>query len=50
MEGKESVQRGIGNDIITPNQQGQIFAKYRDGAKQGDNHLRPPKGHLTPWQ
>ena len=50
MKCKKTVQGGIGNDIIATDQQGQIFTHHGDGAKQGNNHLCAPEGHLPPRQ
>jgi len=50
MEREETIQGGVGNDVITTYPQRQIRADERNGAKQVHNNLCAPIGHLPPWQ
>ena len=50
MQGKEPVQGRIGDDVIAANPGRKVFTDHRYRAKQGNNDLSPPIGHLTPWQ
>ena len=50
MECKEAVQRGVTHNIVTANQQRQVWADEGNGSKQVNDHLGAPVAHLTPWQ
>ena len=50
MQCEEAVQGHPGNQVITADPGHQILAHHRNGTEQGDDHLRPPVGHLAPGQ
>ena len=50
MKAEEAVQRGIADNVIATNQQGQIRTNKRNGGKQVHDHLCTPITHLAPWQ
>ena len=50
VQGKKPVQRDAGDQIVSSDPRHNIFAHHGNGAKQGNNDLRTPVGHLAPWQ
>src|SRR5690606_7123488 len=50
VEGEESVQRGIGDDVVAAYPYGQLGTDERNGREQIHNNLCAPVRHLAPWQ
>ena len=50
MQGEKAVQSHIGHHEVAPDPERQLLADERQGAKQRDDHLRAPVGHLPPGQ
>ena len=50
MESKEAVQGSIANNIVTANQERQVWADERNRSKQVNDYLRAPVRHLAPRQ
>ncbi|MCY1441184.1 hypothetical protein D9M71_574880 [compost metagenome] len=50
MQGEEAVQGDAGDQEVTTDPLGQVFANDRNGAEQRDDHLGTPVGHLAPRQ
>ncbi|SST10573.1 Uncharacterised protein [Acinetobacter baumannii] len=50
MQGEEAVQGDAGDQEVTADPLGQVFADHRNRAEQGNDHLGAPVGHLTPRQ
>jgi len=46
----ETIQCGIGDNIVTTNPDGQVLTDHRDGREQIDDNLGSPIGHLSPGQ
>src|SRR5690606_12494434 len=49
-EGEESVQRGIGDDVVAADPYGQLGTDERNGREQVHNNLCAPVRHLAPRQ
>src|SRR5699024_7450870 len=50
VKGKETVERGVRNNVVTANPDGELGADKWNGREEVNNHLRTPVGHLTPGQ
>ena len=50
VQGEETVQGGVGNEIVTADPLGQFRPDDRHRTEQIDDHLRAPIGHLAPGQ
>jgi len=50
VQGKESVQGRVGDNVITTNPDRQLFTNKGDRCEQVDDYLGTPVRHLTPRQ
>jgi len=50
MERKKTIQRDARQQIVASDPCRDVFTHDRDSAKERNNDLRTPIGHLTPWK